>query len=499
MPEWLYDIAVGTLAACVLAGSIPLVSGFWQYLLIGRHAIRNHLPYAEDFTPRTAVLVPAWNEEAVIAGTIDRLTSLNYPVDRLRVYVVDDASDDGTPEILRAKETEFPEQVFHLRRESGGQGKAHTLNHGLERILGEDWAEAILIIDADVIFERNSLRKMTRHLADPEVGAVTAYIKEGSHPANYLKRFIGFEYVTAQAAARRTQNVIGAMACLAGGAQLHERKSLEEIGGQIDVDTLAEDTVTTLLTQLSGRRAIFEGNAVVWAEEPGDLNGLWKQRLRWARGNVQVNRRFKGIWFRRRRYGRLGGFSFGLFWYATFLMPAFMIISSVSLVTLNLIDYGFSLDVFRALWMINVFTYLMITAFTLLIDPGTARRSWRQAIFFPGVISLVIIIAALFPPVFESYVPDLAAQLGVTLDDAVARVALLFAYAWLTLSMAVAWLAKLVEKTPFGFMTPVLLYISGFGSLLSAITFTSWIKEAQGAEVKWDKTEKTGQVAVGPG
>lgn len=499
MPDWLYDIGVGILAACVLAGSVPLLAGLWQYALIGFHGVRNHLPMAEDFTPRTAVVVPAWNEAAVIGGTIDRLTSLNYPVDCLRVYVVDDASDDGTPEIVQAKAAEYPGQVFHLRREDGGQGKAHTLNHGLSLILSDEWAEAVLIIDADVIFERDALRRMTRHLADPEVGAVTAYIKEGSHPANYLKRFIGFEYVTAQAAARRSQNVIGAMACLAGGAQLHSRKSLEEIGGQIDVDTLAEDTITTLLTQLNGRRAIFEGNAVVWAEEPGDVNGLWKQRLRWARGNVQVNRRFRGIWFRRRKYGRLGGFSFGLFWYATFLMPAFMITSSISLVCLYLIDYGYSLEIFRALWMINVFTYVVVTAFSMLVDPATARKSWRQALFFPGFVSLLIIIGTCFPPVFESFVPDLASHLGITLGDTAARVALLFAYVWLTLSMVVAWLGKLLESTWLKFLTPLFVYAAGFGSLLSAITFASWVKEARGAESKWEKTEKTGQVALGEG
>jgi cellulose synthase/poly-beta-1,6-N-acetylglucosamine synthase-like glycosyltransferase len=495
--DLLYDIGVGLLTACVLAGSVPLLAGLWQYALIGVHGVRNHLPRSEDHTPRTAVVVPAWNEAAVIGGTIDRLTGLDYPVDSLRVYVVDDASDDATPEIVRAKEAAYPGRVFHLRREDGGQGKAHTLNHGLSVILDEDWAEAVLIIDADVIFELDALRRMTRHLADPEVGAVTAYIKEGSHPANYLKRFIGFEYVTAQAAARRSQNVLGAMACLAGGAQLHSRESLEAIGGQIDTETLAEDTITTLLTQLEGRRAIFEGNAVVWAEEPGDVGGLWKQRLRWARGNVQVNRRFHWIWFRRRRAGRLGGFSFGLFWFATFLMPAFMITSSISLIALYLIDYGYSLDVFRLLWMINVFTYLVVTSFSLMIDPGTARKSWLQALFFPGAVSLLIIIGTCFPPVFESFVPDLADRLGVPIGDTAAHAALLFAYAWLTLSMVVAWLAKLVEGTRLKLLAPVLIYASGFGSLLSAITFSAWVKEARGAEARWDKTEKTGQVVIG--
>ena len=185
-----------------------------------------------------------------------------------------------------------------MRREQGGQGKAHTLNHGLALLLEDDWMEALLIMDADVIYEPASLKRMTRHLADPEVGAVTAYIKEGSRPGNYMTRFIGYEYITAQAAARRSQNVLGVLACLAGGAQLHSRENVEAIGGRIDTSSLAEDTFTTFKTQLAGRRVVFEPHAVVWAEEPGSIDSLWKQRLRWARGNVQVTKQFKHLWFR---------------------------------------------------------------------------------------------------------------------------------------------------------------------------------------------------------
>ncbi len=299
--------------------------------------------------PRVAIVVPAWNEAAVIGATIDRLMALEYPDDSLRVYVVDDASTDATPDVVKAKELEYPGKVFHLRREKGGQGKAHTLNHGIAVILSEPWSEALMIIDADVLFEDSALRKMARHLADPEVGAVTAYIKEGSVPGNIMTRFIAFEYITAQAASRRAQNVFGGLACMAGGAQLHSRVNLEAIGGRIDTSSLAEDTFTTFNTQLAGRRALFDGNATVWAEEPGDILGLWKQRLRWARGNVQVTRHFRWLWFNRRRHKDLGSIVFGLMWFSILLMPVFMIGSSLSLVTLYFFDSPLSWILFRQL------------------------------------------------------------------------------------------------------------------------------------------------------
>jgi cellulose synthase/poly-beta-1,6-N-acetylglucosamine synthase-like glycosyltransferase len=289
------------LIVLVMLGAVPEVAASWQFLLVAGHFWRNDYDVCAPVFPRTAVLIPAWNEAAVIGASIDRLMSLEYPRDALRVYLVDDASTDETPQVAAAKEVQYPGSVIHLRREKGGQGKAHTLNHGLAVILGDEWMEALLITDADVIFQADSLRKMTRHLADPRVGAVTAYIKEGSRPGNYMTRFIGYEYITAQAAARRGQNVLGATACLAGGAQLHTRANLLALGGRIDTTSLAEDTFTTFQTQLNGRRVVFEPHAIVWAEEPGSIIGLWKQRLRWARGNVQVTKRYRKLWFRPRR------------------------------------------------------------------------------------------------------------------------------------------------------------------------------------------------------
>ena len=234
---------------------------------------------------------------------------------------------------MHGKAAEHPGLIFHLRRDQGGQGKAHTINHGLSDHHADDWYEAVLIIDADVILTAESLRRMTRHFASEDVGAVTAYIKEGSRPENYLNRFVAFEYVTAQAAARRAQNVLGAQACLAGGAQLLTRGSLEAVGGRIDTTTLAEDTATTFKVQLSGRRVVFDPTAVVWAEEPRDLDGLWKQRLRWGRGNVQITRALSPRLVPPEQR-RLGGIGFAAIWFTTTMMPLFMVLSSIGLVTL---------------------------------------------------------------------------------------------------------------------------------------------------------------------
>ena len=130
-------------------------------MLVAAHFKRNHYAKCAPYFPRTAVLVPAWNEAAVIGHTIDRLMALDYPRQCLRVYLIDDASTDDTPSVVRAKVDQYPGHVVYLRRDHGGQGKAHTLNHGLRVAFEDEWMEAVLIMDADVLYEPTALRKMT--------------------------------------------------------------------------------------------------------------------------------------------------------------------------------------------------------------------------------------------------------------------------------------------------------------------------------------------------
>jgi cellulose synthase/poly-beta-1,6-N-acetylglucosamine synthase-like glycosyltransferase len=485
------------LVALVIIGAVPLLVADYQFLLVAFHFRRLHYERCRPFFPRMAILIPAWNEHLVIGASIDRLMKLQYPRDRLRIYVVDDASTDPTPEVIQAKAAEYPGSVFHLRREKGGEGKAATLNHGLEIILQDDWMQAVLIMDADVIYEPDSLRKMSRHLADPKVGSVTAYIKEGSRPGNYMNRFIGYEYITAQAAARRSQDVLGVIACLAGGAQLHSRENLEAIGGRVDTGTLAEDTVTTFRTQTAGRTVVFEPHATVWAEEPGSIVGLWKQRVRWARGNVQVTNMFSHVWFRRQPSSRLGSFSFGLLWFCLLLLPVFMVCASASLVVLWFIDGSLAWAAFHVLWLTNVITYVFITSFALLIDPVIGRRTWVQALMFPGAVNVLILLAAVIPTPLYWVSHQVMTAAGFTTTSGWVRGVELFTYTWLGACMGVAFLGKVAEPRRFGrVLSPLFVYIGGYGPLLCAITTAAYIKELRHAEQKWDKTEKTGKVAA---
>jgi hypothetical protein len=264
------------------------------------------------------------------------------------------------------------------------------------------------------------------------------------------------------------------------------------IGGRIDTSSLAEDTITTFETQLRGRTVVFETLAVVLAEEPGSIDALWKQRLRWARGNVTVTARYKKVWFRPSKVHKLGTVAFGLVWFSLWLLPLAMIVSSIGLLGLLLMHSTLAEWVFRLLWISAACTYVFTLALGAQLDSKLSRQAWREVLTFPGVISMLVMLTAFFPGLVERQIPGL---FGQHLDPAGIFALTVAIYIWIPFSMVGAWAARKVEKTRVGpVLSPLLLYLVGYGSLLCAITFDSYIKELRGAEATWDKTEKTGRV-----
>src|SRR3990172_2646682 len=99
--------------------------------------------------PSIGMIVPCWNEERSVERTILSLLCLNYPKDRLHIYVVDDGSTDGTWAAM--KKFENFSQVYIFRKENGGKHTA--LNFALEKIE----TDLVSSIDADTILECDAL------------------------------------------------------------------------------------------------------------------------------------------------------------------------------------------------------------------------------------------------------------------------------------------------------------------------------------------------------
>ena len=291
--SWMQEslISMFVLAIALGIGRLAVLCGL---ALIGRFREKRRQEPPEQEELSVSVLIPAYNEELVIATSIRRILASTHQ--KLEVIVIDDGSADGTSEVVRGSFADEP-RVKLITARNGG--KARATNLGLQRATGD----IVVVLDADTQFEPATISRLVRWFADPKVGAVAGNAKVGNR-INMLTRWQALEYITAQNLERRALATLGCITVVPGAVGAWRRECIVKLGG-FPVDTLAEDQDLTIQVQREGYKAVFDSSAVAWTEAPDRVAGLAKQRFRWAFGTLQC------MWKHRRmslnpRYGALG-------------------------------------------------------------------------------------------------------------------------------------------------------------------------------------------------
>ncbi len=127
----------------------------------------------ENYKPKVTIIVPTYNEAKLIKQKLDNIYEQEYPRDKLEVIVIDSASTDGTPDIVKKWIEKHLDINLRLIVENERKGKAHVLNHALKYAPGE----IVTITDVDAFWLRNTLVKAIKWFADPTVGAVSCLKK----------------------------------------------------------------------------------------------------------------------------------------------------------------------------------------------------------------------------------------------------------------------------------------------------------------------------------
>ena len=243
---------------------------------------------------RVSVIVPAYNEEKVIAKTVERI--LESDTHDLDVIVIDDGSQDATWDVLKAAFS-GEARVTLLRVPNGG--KAAALNVGMQHATGE----IIVALDADTQFQPDTIPRLVRWFADDDVGAVAGNAKVGNR-TNMVTRWQALEYIVAQNLERRALAALGTLTVIPGAVGAWRKSVLQAMGG-FHSDTLAEDQDLTIGIQVKGYRVRYDSSAVAWTEAPATFAGLARQRFRWAFGTLQCLWKYRALTFNP-RYGVLG-------------------------------------------------------------------------------------------------------------------------------------------------------------------------------------------------
>jgi peptidoglycan/xylan/chitin deacetylase (PgdA/CDA1 family)/glycosyltransferase involved in cell wall biosynthesis len=268
-----------TTALTILLASVALLillRTAFVVALAHRHTRRRRaLPSGAGETPSVSIVVPAFNEAVVIERAVRSFLASDYP--ELEVVVVDDGSEDGTGDLVEAL---GHDRVRVIRQPNGG--KAAALNRGIAAARNQ----VILMVDADTVFERESVRRVVAPLAASEVGAVSGNTKVGNR-RRLIGRWQHIEYVIGFNLDRRVFDVLRCMPTVPGAIGAFRREALADVG-EVSADTLAEDTDLTIAIGRAGWEVVYAEEARAWTEAPASLGALWRQRYRWSYGTLQA-------------------------------------------------------------------------------------------------------------------------------------------------------------------------------------------------------------------
>jgi poly-beta-1,6-N-acetyl-D-glucosamine synthase len=259
-------------------------------------------------TSKVSIIIPAHNEEACIAGTLQSLIRIDYPY--LEILLVDDGSTDQTYEKALPFAGIHDHKIIKIFRKPRG-GKASALNLAFRYSTGE----YIVCMDADSQLAPDSIRMLLRRFVQENVGACAGQVVVRNR-CNLLTHLQALEYMLMNGTARMFQSYFSSVLIAPGPLTMFRRHVLQglqdcwgsddrgqqrqfgKVPGPWESDTFAEDTKLSLSILASGADIVYEPAALCFTSAPTHVQRLLNQRYRWNRGNIQAVRRIWQRWCR---------------------------------------------------------------------------------------------------------------------------------------------------------------------------------------------------------
>lgn len=274
----------------VLMASAALLLGHASLTLLFSLLYRPTPAQEAERLPRCTVIVPAYNEGAMVGVAIGSVLVGDYPRDRLEILAIDDGSTDDTWEHIQRIAAEHPKVVRAIRMAKNG-GKREALREGFSRATGE----VVVTVDSDSRLDPDALRQIVAPLiADPRVAAVAGKVLVLNRYDGLLTRLLAIRFFLAFDLGRAAQSRFGAVLCCPGALTAYRRSAvlavLERWSTQTFLGepcTIGEDRALTTWLLRTGHRAVYQSTAIVHTLVPTSYRGVARMYLRWERGNIR--------------------------------------------------------------------------------------------------------------------------------------------------------------------------------------------------------------------
>ena len=285
----------------------PMV--IWVVMGIGLMMLRTVLwvryrPFAAALpaeAPMLTVIIPAYNEGAMVEQSIVSVASALYPADRLEIIAVDDGSTDDTWRHIQRAARRFPGRVATIRL-AKNQGKRAALAAGFRRARGE----VVVTIDSDSVIEPGTLLAVAGPFRDPRIGAVAGKVAVHNRRSSVIPKMLHVRFVLSFDFLRSAQSVFRTVYCCPGALAAYRtaavRAVLEAWERQTFLGvpcTYGEDRALTNLILDAGYDSVYQRTAVVHTLVPETYRQLCRMYLRWDRSYIREEFRFSRIVWKR--------------------------------------------------------------------------------------------------------------------------------------------------------------------------------------------------------
>jgi hyaluronan synthase len=296
-------------------------------------------PILESELPTVSVVIPAYNEGALVRKAIDSVTQSHYPAEKLQVIAVDDGSTDDTWEHICQAAADAPLKVTTIRQPVN-RGKRHALYAGFRKATGEVW----VTVDSDSIVEPDALRNGVGPITrDPRIGLVAGNVRVLNRNDSLFTRFLKVSFTLSFAFSRAYQTQIRGLLTTPGALSIYRASAVKPVLDKWMSQTFlgvpcltGEDRSMTNLICAQGYHSFFQSTSVVWSKMPATYGGMAKMFLRWARSNIRETWVLLGYLFKPFRTDYVWGFRINsLLIASTLVVPYYFIAHSYYLLLTN--------------------------------------------------------------------------------------------------------------------------------------------------------------------
>lgn len=246
---------------------------------------------AEDELPSVTIVVPAFNEQWVIARTLRACLEVDYPADRLQVIAVDDCSTDRTLAVMGHVAAADPR--LEIVAFDHNQGKRYGMAAGVRRARGD----LLIFVDSDSFVEADGIRRLVRYFADPRVGAVAGHTDVANSHTNLLTKMQAVRYFVAFRVYKSAEALFRSVTCCSGCFSGYRRSAVEPVLerwlGQTflgSVSSYGDDrSLTNFL--LPDWAILYAPDAQAYTVVPDTLRTFLRQQLRWKKSWIRESLR----------------------------------------------------------------------------------------------------------------------------------------------------------------------------------------------------------------